>query len=235
MKESDDRSVIGLPAATTTEKALDISATIASFAPWIGGPVSSVLSGISTGRKMSRVNECLQELGKRIEAVHSDAAEKFVQTEDFEDLLEETLRRVALERNEEKRRLYGDFLVNNVAEPDFEYERRLKMLKVLEEIQMSHILVLRALAQPPTQREMDGMIGSVEDTLQGRASSVAGELGSIAKELERFDLATNVVNSMRVMMTASGAADLRRKVTPFGEQFMTFLTSDDGEADATVG
>jgi len=233
MDESNDST--NLPATTPAESALDISATVASLAPWIGGAISNILGGMSAGRKMNRVAACLQELGKRIESVHTEAAESFVKTEDFEDLLEETLRRVAMERNEEKRRLYGDFLVNNIADPDLSYERRLKMLKVLEELQISHLAVLKALAQPPSQTEVDRSMGSVEDTLQNRVPSVAGELDTIAKELERFDLVANVVSSMRTMMTAHGAAELRNRITPFGQQFMQFLVANDGEANKTGG
>ena len=43
-----------LPSSTKSEEALELSATISSFAPWIGGPISSVLSGISVKRKMQR-------------------------------------------------------------------------------------------------------------------------------------------------------------------------------------
>lgn len=43
-----------------TEVVLDISSFISSAVPWIGGPVSNVLSGISFGRKISRVKEVLE-------------------------------------------------------------------------------------------------------------------------------------------------------------------------------
>jgi hypothetical protein len=180
---------------------------------------------------MSRINSCLRELAERIEAVHDEATESFVRTEDFEDLLEETLRRVATERSEEKRRLYGGFLVNNIARPDFAYERRIKMLEALEEVQLSHLTVLAAMTRAPTAQEVDGMMGSVQATLQKRTPAVANELDRIAKDLERLDLVSNLLSSMRVMMTARGAADLRGRVTEFGREFLAFLTSGEAHAD----
>lgn len=229
---STDHSQINLRATTRVETGLDIAATVASLAPWIGGPISNILGGISTGRKMDRINSCFQELGRRIESVHNRTAEEFVKTEEFADLLEETLRRVALERNKEKRRLYGDFLVNNIGHPNLDYERRLKMLKVLEDIRMSHVAVLKALAQTPTRHEADKMMGSVEDTLSSRAPEVAGEMNAIAKDLERLDLSANLLSSMKVMMTGHGAAELRSRITDFGRQFMDFLRSEnEGEAN----
>jgi hypothetical protein len=218
------------PSKVPAETALDISATAASIAPWIGVPISNILGGISTGRKLSRVNTCLQELGRQIEAVHDEAAESFVKTEDFEDLLEETLRRVAMERNEEKRRLYGDFLVNNVGCPDLEYERRLKLLKTLENTQSSHIAVLKALAQPPTQSEVDRSMGSIGETLRSRLPDVAEQLNTITEELERLDLASNLAKSLHTMMTARGAAELHNRISPFGREFMEFLAESGEES-----
>ena len=42
-----------------TETALDLASFITSAVPWIGGPVSNVLGGISTGRKFDRVRASL--------------------------------------------------------------------------------------------------------------------------------------------------------------------------------
>ena len=129
---SFDHKELDLPSSTKSEAALELSATISSFAPWIGGPIGGVLSGISVKRKMSRVNDCLKVLASRVESIRDTVAEDFVRTEDFEDLLEQTLRRVADERIAEKRELFAVFLLNSIGKPDFPYERRLKLLKILE-------------------------------------------------------------------------------------------------------
>jgi hypothetical protein len=43
------------------EKILDIASFVSSAVPWVGGPVSNVLGGISTGRKIQRVNDLLHD------------------------------------------------------------------------------------------------------------------------------------------------------------------------------
>ena len=95
-----------IPASTRSETSLDIASLVSSVVPWIGGPVSNVLGGMSLGRKLGRVSEVLQGLAHNLESLQSEVSADYVKTEDFEDLLEQTLKRVAEERNEEKRNLY---------------------------------------------------------------------------------------------------------------------------------
>lgn len=94
-----------VPASTPKETALDIAAFVGSAVPWIGGPVSNVLGGMSVGRKLGRVREVLEGLATGLANFQSEVSEKYVRTDEFEDLLEQTLRRAADERAEEKRRL----------------------------------------------------------------------------------------------------------------------------------
>ncbi len=222
MDNSED-IYVELPSPTKSEEALELSATVSSFAPWIGGPISNVLSGISLKRKMSRVNECLKAIASHIESVHDKMTEEFVKTEDFEDLLEQTLKRVAEERNEEKRKLFAAFLLKNIGKSNLPYERRLKLLKVLEELQLSGLILLNALSQTPAEYELNRSMGSVHQTLTERAPEIVNEIDQIAKELERLDLVENLTNSMRTMMTGQGAADLRNRMTSLGQEFLFFI------------
>jgi hypothetical protein len=68
--------------------------------------VASVIGGISGGRKEQRILEVVQGVSDDLSDFKSQVAEEYVKTEDFEELLENTLRRVAQERSAEKRRLY---------------------------------------------------------------------------------------------------------------------------------
>jgi len=59
-----------VPSKTKGDKALEISATIASAVPWIGGPVSNVLSGIAVNRRFERVEEILNGLANELKDFH---------------------------------------------------------------------------------------------------------------------------------------------------------------------
>lgn len=72
------------------EKILDIATLVTSAVPWIGGPVSNVLGGISTGRKIQRAHQLLTGLTVELKDFKSEVFEDYVKTEDFEDLLEQT-------------------------------------------------------------------------------------------------------------------------------------------------
>jgi hypothetical protein len=128
---------------------LDVAATVASLVPSIGGPVASILSGISGGRKEQRILEVIQGVSDDLRDFHSDVAEKYVKTEDFEELLENTLRRAAQERTEEKRRLYRNILTKAIKNPGGDCGEQLRFLKTLEEISPDHVLILRASKQLP--------------------------------------------------------------------------------------
>ena len=87
----EDKSKEILPVSTKKETILDTVASVSSIVPWVGGPVSSVLSGMSISRKMERVNEVLLNMAEGIKGLESEIPKNYVKTEEFQELLEETL------------------------------------------------------------------------------------------------------------------------------------------------
>jgi len=61
---------------TSTEIALDVASFISSAVPWIGGPVSNVLSGVSFGRKINRVSELLEGVARDLHGFKSEVSER---------------------------------------------------------------------------------------------------------------------------------------------------------------
>jgi hypothetical protein len=209
----------GLPA----ERALDMAAFIANLVPLIGGPASSIISGISSGRKEQRVLEVIQGVSDDLRDFRSKAAEVYVKTEDFEDLLENTLRRVAQERSTEKRQFYRRILTHAIKHPGENYEERLRFLKILDELEIGHIVVLRALLVTP---ESDlGIMGSRMQTLRERIPEFTeAQIEQVVGELN--DRRITSITSLRTMMTAHGAADLRGSVTAHGKAFLSYLENE---------
>lgn len=145
---SKDNSKL-VPKTSKAETAIDVAAFVGSAVPWIGGPVSNVLSGMSWGRKFERVREVLEGLSSDLADFKSEISEEYVKTEDFEELLEQTLKRAADERNESKRKIYRAFLTNAIESPGELYDDQIRFLRTLEELQPDHLLVIRALSQSP--------------------------------------------------------------------------------------
>jgi hypothetical protein len=82
---------------TRDEKIIEVVGTVSSLTPLVGGPLSSILMGISGDRRFDRVRKVIIDLAERLGDVEADR-EAFVRSENFEDLLIETLQRVAAER-----------------------------------------------------------------------------------------------------------------------------------------
>ena len=209
-----------IPASTPGETALDVAAFVGSAIPWIGGPVSNVLGGISMGRKLARVREVLEGLVEDLAEYKSDVAEDFVKTEEFEELLEQTLRRAADERNDEKRRIYRAFLTDAIESPGQPYDEQIRFLRTLEELQLDQLRVLRALSQAPDPNS--GMMGSPIQTLRQRLPGLEEtRIEELVAQLNNLRV-TNMT-SLKTMMTGHGAANLQHAVTQYGQRFLQYI------------
>src|SRR6266540_2351491 len=88
----------------------DALAFYGTLIPVFGGAVSNVLNGWSRERRMKRAKDVLDDLFSRVQEVGGRLDEGYVRSDEFDDLLDRTLRQVAAERHQEKRRLYAAFL-----------------------------------------------------------------------------------------------------------------------------
>jgi hypothetical protein len=216
---------------TREEKVLDTVGTVAGLVPVLGGPVSSVLLGVSGDRRFERVREYLIALAERVGSIEEEQ-EAFVRSEDFADLLIETSQRVWAERSEEKRRIYGEFLVDAIRHPTAEpYDERLRFLRVMEQLQEAHFEVLRAIMEEPIP-DATPFAGSMKNVLLERL-----DWGHSAIPNARFDDLVQQLSDLRIvdpapisgLMTGAGAEDTRRVVTPFGQRFTRFLVADESD------
>ena len=208
------------PAATNMESTIDVLSFVGSAVPWIGGPVSNVLNGMSLGRKMGRVGEVLQGLSKDIENLESEVSKNYVKTEEFEDILEQALKRVGEERNEDKRKIYRAFLSDAIISPGESYDDQLRVLRTFEELAPDHLHVLKALMQEPDQNP--GSMGSPNQTLNERLPSIEqNRIEDIVNQLN--DMRVTNLTSLKVMMTGHGAQNLRHSLTPYGQRIIDYI------------
>jgi hypothetical protein len=223
MTETNDQEQTDLPSSTRGELALDAAAVISSAVPWIGGPVSAVLSGMSVGRKFDRVREVLDGLATDLKDVKSELSEQYVKTEEFQELLEKTLLKAADERSEEKRNIYRQFLTDVIQSPCKSYDEQIRFLRTLEEVQPDHIRILMALAQAPDNR--DGFSGSPSATLSERLPQMSKQrIADLVSQVN--DLRITNLTSLNTMMTYRGAQDLRHSITSYGQRFLKFIVDD---------
>jgi len=222
----EDKSKEILPVSTKKETILDTVASVSSIAPWVGGPVSSVLSGMSISRKMKRINEVLLDMAEGIKGLESEIPKNYVKTGEFQELLEKTLQQVSNERNNEKRRAYATFLANDIKNSEYDiYEEKIRFLRTLEEMQPNHIHILRAMMLPPDPNHAN-IAGSVNATLKKRLPSIPPDrIKDLAEQLTDMKLA-NLAN-LNTMMTGIGAEQLQSRITPYGHRFIRYILSDE--------
>jgi hypothetical protein len=209
--------------STKGETVLDVAAVITSIVPWIGGPVSAVLGGMSLGRKMDRVKHFLDTLSGDLKDFKSVASEQYVKTDDFQELLEKTLRRISDERSEEKREIYRLFLSDVIKSPGGSYDEQLRYLRTMEELQPDHLRIIKAILEPPAGG--NGYTGSQSATLTKRMPGITRE--RIAELVDQLnDMRLINMTGLNTMMTYDGAQDLRHCVTPYGQRFAKYLLSE---------
>lgn len=213
--------------ATKVERLAELAALVTSAAPWIGGPVAEIIGGVATNLKIKRVTQFIKEVLARAEALHTQAAEEFVRSEDFVDILDKTSAAVADERNEEKRTLFSNYILNNMARPEISYDFRLKCLRLLSELDTRHLDLLRALLQPPTNQELSKSISAPITTIQSRAPRIRDALAAIIHETNTLGLTSIKDQYLNTNMTGDGAAKLHHAVTQLGNDFLAFITAPD--------
>lgn len=216
----EDFSYKEVPICLQAERALDVAAFVLNAVPWLGGSIAGVLSGIGTDRKINRVNEVLIGLVEKLRDFESAASKEYVKTEEFEELLEQTLRQVAGERHDDKRRIYRDFLIGTIVSPGEPYDKQKRFLRTMEELQPDHLRVLKAMSQAP--KPVDGLMGSPSATLRARLTDF-GE-SQIEERIQQLnDFRVTQMTSLKVMMTRQGPEDLTHAITPYGMRFVRYL------------
>jgi hypothetical protein len=199
---------------------LDFAAVLVSIAPWIGGPIGAVLSGVSLGRKMKRVEEVLLGLAADLKDRQNAQSEEYLASEDFQDLMEKVILTVSEERVVEKRNMFRAFLAGAVLEPGEPYDEQLRFVELLRSVQLAHIRIIAACAEMPSPAT--GMIGSPSQTLAHRLPDYSPQL--IAELVGQLnDLRLLRLTSLNTLMTGHGAADLRGVISPLGHRFLKYL------------
>lgn len=68
----EEKKELNIQENSRLDTAIAVASIISSAIPWIGGPVSNVLSGMSYGRKLARVKEILLQLINDLHNFKSD-------------------------------------------------------------------------------------------------------------------------------------------------------------------
>jgi DNA-binding transcriptional ArsR family regulator len=217
MDEEQVKSILKSPNADIV---LDGAAVLTNVVPYVGGVVAAVLSSYTLGRKIKRVNEVLYRLAHDLQTQKDHVNETYVKSEEFEDILERTLKQLAEERNAEKRDLYAKFLLSMITAPDPQYDDEEAFLRLLGELQFAEVNVLHVLhrsqegwASLLASRYLDIPPEKVQEHLDALLRS-----GLITYTPDRVDTRMN-----QITYGADQAIEYVYKVSPAGRRFLQFL------------
>ena len=217
----EKRSDLVLDAASLLANLIDLKA-----APWLGGVVGNVVGGWSARKKLERIQDVILGLATRLAEIQVEVREDYVRSDEFEDLVDQTLRRVANERHAEKRRLYRNLLVGAATTPA-RYDEQLRFLRVIEELQAAHVQVLTAITAPP--KAPSG--GRYQALYISQIQILRSQLPDLPEELLK-DLLRQLdmlgVISTKSLDAMTHEVDARRMLTDFGRRFVTYLGTDLG-------
>ena len=230
MNESDEDSRFP---TDKTDTAISVASSIASAVPWLGGVVSSVLSGYGQTRKLNRVQEVLEDLADRLTSFESEVSRDYVRTEDFAELLEQTLRRVADESDSKFRKLYVDFIHKIIVEPSEDYDAHMEVLTRIEGLRAVDVVVLHAMLKEPSQEELNVSMGSPLQTLGERTGLDADTIKAAIENTDDLRM-TNLTGTLQTMMTACGAVSLQHAVTALGKRVLGYLGNKPTPRNAMV-
>ena len=195
--------------------------------------MSSVLSGYGQTRKFNRIQEVLDDLADRLTGFESEVSKDYVRTEDFEELLEHTLRRVADERNSDVRKLYVDFIHKMIVEPSDDYDAHMDVLTRIERLRAVDVVVLHAMLEEPRQDELNRLMGSPMQSLEERTGLDPDTIKAAIENTDDLRM-TNLTGSLQTMMTASGAASLQHAVTALGKRVLGYIGNRPTPGNATA-
>jgi hypothetical protein len=197
-----------------------------TFIPGIGGAIGSILSDALADRKEQRLNDFLQALKDEISENKTQINSDFISKVDFLDVFEATTTKIANERSEEKRNAYKNILSSGILSQDYTYDDLENQMRILEQLNADHILLLRFFKSPKTfspevdQTQNHTFLNFFKTLLPNWEQEY---LKDHLNDLEINRLIENVSRNLQTMMTSVTTDNFTNTLTSRGTMFVSFI------------
>jgi len=106
-----------------------------------------------------------------------------------------------------------------------QYDERLRILRVLDELQIAHIRLLRAIMQEPARITNFRSRGNTWlGTLEKRLKDIpADQIEDLFEQLKDLRVLGRGAATLRTFTAPGNAEDVRKTVTVFGRHFVEFI------------
>lgn len=219
-----------VPEPSPGEVAAKALAVTANFLPVVGGTLADVASEIISRRQSKRLSDFLAKLAEDIRALRDRINEKTLSTNQFRDLAEEILTKVAETKQEEKLDALRAIFLNTILSDRPKYDEAMEIANLVHQWQPRHIVLLKILSNP---RAADKQMGHVVGEGGGVATSIHQILKALLPEWEDDQIertwqdlyAANIHKTAgtRTMITDRGIHRLENRETGFGAKVASYL------------
>ena len=156
-----------------TETAIEeVGAKMVEIAFPIGGSIlMNTLKSFQSkqlARKVERIAVFAQKLYNEVQDLKEAVNKDYFSIPDYLDIFEQTINRIAIERTEAKRESYRKILVHSLCEPDCDYDKTEKYLRLLDRIDVLELKILVVLSRPEkANKELGDVIKDPNEPLPG--------------------------------------------------------------------
>lgn len=228
------------------QKGMIAAKGIVAVIPVLGGTITSIWSDIEAlqaKRKQDRLQEFYIALKDEVEGIKQQINISFIEQPDFLDIFELTAKYIVNERNEEKRILFKNILLNSIASQDCTYDKTEKYLRILDQMSSLELLLLRVLQNPTGHNKDLGNI--IKNPNDNQSNSIyklhytlVADLKQIMHELVKAPLddiseAMYFLESNRLVIERASDSKLQTngnpihvlndKLTSKGKEFISFI------------
>lgn len=167
----------------------------------------------------------------------------YVSQPDFLDIFELTAKYIVNERNEEKRILFRNILVNSITVKNCSYDKTEKYLRTLEQMDSFELLLLKILKNPKVYNEQRGSIiknpnerqsnavYQVHYTLVTEFKKIVSDLTNVSQDdiseamyfLESNRLVKEKASESKLQTNGNPVHVLDDKLTSKGKDFISFI------------
>lgn len=212
----------------TSEKAL------LNLVPLVGGSIASVWGDIQAERKSIRFQEFLNQLQNDLQGLTDQINKDLVSKPDFLDIFELTSKNIINERNENKRILYKNILVNAICLTQSDFDEVEQCIRIIENTTETNIYLLKILSDPDKHNK------TLKEPLPHRSGNMStttirkmlvkllpgfdgGIIVENLKDLEFLGLITPISDSIQNILTYSGLAPISNLLTLKGERLIKYI------------
>jgi hypothetical protein len=212
---------------------------ILNLVPLVGGSIASVWGDIQAERKAHRFNNFLETLRADLENHKERINSDFINKEDFLDVFELTSKKIINERNENKRILYKDILLNAVTLDQSNYDEVEQCIRTVENLTEANLYLLKVLSNP---EHHNNLLPSPIPPSSGNMSTTTrrkiliqlmpewngGMVLENLKDLEFLGLINEMSSSLQDMIIYNGLAIVSNQLTLKGERLIKYIQGKNG-------